>query len=28
MVKDAIQKFGRDIPLKTVTVGFNDNRRN
>lgn len=28
MVKEAIQKSGRDIPLETVIVGIDGNRRN
>ena len=28
MVKEAIQKSGRDIPLETVVVGIDGNRRN
>ncbi|NTV48145.1 MAG: iron-sulfur cluster-binding oxidoreductase [Geobacteraceae bacterium] len=28
MVEDAIQKSGRDIPLETVVIGIDGNRRN
>jgi hypothetical protein len=28
MVREAIQKSGRDIPLETVIVGIDGNRRN